>query len=45
MDWAIDVGVIVSAYITASVVGAYVIRAILRRYEVDRGGGSDFRAG
>jgi hypothetical protein len=39
MNWTIDVGVIVSAYITVSVVGAYVIRAILRRYEVDRGGG------
>ena len=37
MNRAIDVGAIVSAYITVSVVGAYVIRAILRRYEVDRG--------
>ena len=28
MNWAIDVGAIVSAYITVSVIGAYVIRAI-----------------
>ena len=45
MNRAIDVGVIVSAYITVSVVGAYIIRAILMRYEVDRGGGGLRSAG
>ena len=32
MNWAINIGAIVSAYITLSVVSAYIIRAILRRY-------------
>lgn len=45
MNWAINVGAIVSAYITVSVVGAYVIRAILRRYELDSGGGGLRSAG
>lgn len=35
MDWMFRVGVVVAAYIAVSVVGAYVIRAILRRYEGD----------
>ncbi|MEA1905908.1 MAG: hypothetical protein U9N12_02975 [Euryarchaeota archaeon] len=45
MNWATNVGVIVSAYITVSVVGAYIIRAILKRYEVDRGVGGLKSAG
>jgi len=35
MDWMFRVGVVVAAYIAVSVVGAYVIKAILRRYEGD----------
>ena len=35
MDWMFRVGAIVAAYIAVSVVGAYVIRAIFRRYRGD----------
>ncbi|MEA1998364.1 MAG: hypothetical protein U9N61_03440 [Euryarchaeota archaeon] len=45
MNWAIDVGAIVSAYIAVSVVGAYAIRAILRRYEKNVGTGGLRSAG
>ena len=37
MNGAIEGGAVVSAYIRLSAVGAYITRAILRRYEVAMG--------